>query len=68
MMHYISSCLVELILMTMRKIKRIRVQTNLALHSPQNISMVVNGIKVVNPLTDDKILDQTKLKAFADDK
>ena len=43
-------------------------QANLALHSPLNKSKAINGMKKINPLPDDKILDLPKLKAFADDK
>ena len=44
------------------------VQVDLGLHSPKNSAMVANGRKKLNSLPDDKILDYSKLKAFAVDK
>ena len=49
------------------KVHQKNINVKILQHSPQTQSMVENGMKLLNSLPDDNILDWSKLKQIADD-
>ena len=49
------------------KVHQKNINVKISQHSPQTQSMVQNGMKLLNPLPDDNILDWSKLKQIAND-